>query len=270
MSFATYLVVKAKSHATYPKQPKLVTLHVNAALDQYSTTTSGGGGAVGAAPVLTSESPADGATVQSVSSIELVADHYVDWFNMRVTAPDGSVTTLDNRQGTSQSWSFSASAQSAYTVSGTMHTLSAGTKFIRLHLPRLAPGAYKLVLRASGLGRTATTVARIRISAKQPPLTIPKGQPLGIVVVRGAQVSGLSQLGAKLGPTFSVTTTLESGLLQAVDPRTSHAVAVLIDGDEVSISLLASLHAVLLEVQIVGLTTDPATALLARKAVRHS
>lgn len=493
MSFATHLVVKANSHATYAKQPKLVTLHVNAALDQYSTTTttttSGGGGTVGPAPQLTSESPADGSTVQSVSSIELVADHYVDWFNMRVTAPDGSVTTLDNRQGTSQLWSFSASAPGAYTVSGTInanngsgavgfsthftifvpasgggggtappvqatapptqsgaltaadgsatvvwpahafgdapvvvqvapvppaqvqnlppnsvvvnvsastmtgaavtalggvieiqfrnappgvaplvsqddatwrpvpeltspqlpagqadgffrdsantihlftrhltyfalavqaaqsklaiqvvapvrvwttgrdfvalqvnltvaarittswvdvkgrtvatqttHTLSAGTNFIRLHLPRLAPGTYKLVLRASGLGQTATTVAHIRISSKQPPLTIPKGQPLGVVVVRGAQVTGLSGLGAKLGPTFSVTTTLSSQLLQAVDPRTSHAVAVLVDFDEVPISLIASLHAVLPEVQIVGLTTDPATALLARKA----
>jgi hypothetical protein len=493
MSFATHLVVKAKSHATYAKQPKLVTLHVNAALDQYSTTTtttSGGGGAVGPAPVLTSESPADGATVQSVSSIELGADHFVDWFNMRVTAPDGSVTTLDDRQGTSQLWSFSASAQGAYTVSGTInanngsgavgisthftifvpassggggtappvqatapptqsgalasadgsatvvwpahafgdapvvvqvapvppaqvqnlppnsvvvnvsattmtgaavtalggvveiqfpnvppgvaplvsqdnatwrpvpeltspqlpegqadgffrdsaktihlftrhltyfalalqtaqsklaiqvvapvrvwttgrdfvalqinltvaarittswvdakgrtvatqttHTLSAGTNFIRLHLPRLAPGTYKLVLRASGLGQTATTVARIRISATQPPLPAPSaGRPLGIVVVRGAQVAGLNQLGAKLGSKFSVTTTLNSQLLQAVDPRTSHTVAVLVDFDEVPISLIASLHAVLPEVQIVGLTTDPATALLARKA----
>jgi len=37
---STHLVVTAKSHATYAKQPKLVTLHVNAALDQYSTTTT--------------------------------------------------------------------------------------------------------------------------------------------------------------------------------------------------------------------------------------
>ena len=510
LSIATHIVAKVTSSSTYAKHPKLVTLKLNAALDQYggggnnqggnnnnqggnNNNQGGGGGGVGRAPALTSASPGDGETLQSVSSIELISDEYVDWKNMRVTGPNGSVTTLDSRQGTSQRWSFGATAQGAYTISGTIngnngsgdvqiashftifvppsgggsqgsappaqatatpnqsgtvtssdgaativwpahtfgdtsvvvqvtpvpqavtqnlppnslvvqvtaatlsgqnsvsalggvleiqfhnappnaaplvsqdqttwravpqlsapqlpdgqadgyfrdsagtvhvytrhltffalsaqtaqsklavrviapariwtagrdfivlhidltaparitsswvdrsgrpvlnamqitHTLSAGTNLIRLHLPQLRPGTYRLVLRASGVGQLATTFARIRVSATQPPSVVRQAGPVGIVVVRGAQVPHLDQLGSLLGPKFSVTTTLGSQLFDAADPRATHTAAVLVDLDQVPVSLIASLHAVLPELQIIGLTSDATTAIAARKA----
>lgn len=75
----------------------------------------------------------------------------------------------------------------------------------------------------------------------------------------------MNQLGSKLGPAFSVTTTIRSQLFDATDPRATHAAAVLVDLDQIPISLIASLHAVLLELQIVGLTSDATTALAARR-----
>jgi hypothetical protein len=144
--------------------------------------------------------------------------------------------------------------------------LSAGTNLIRLHLPQLRPGAYRLVLSASGVGQLATTFSRIRISASQPPSVVRQAGPIGIVVVSGAQVAHLDQLGSKLGPTFYVTTTISSQLFDATDPRATHTAAVLVDLDQVPVSLIASLHAVLPELQIIGLTSDATTALAARKA----
>jgi hypothetical protein len=115
-------------------------VNMNAAVAQYGTTTSqndqggnnnnqggnnnnqgGGGGGIGEKPRIVSAAPGDGSTLQSVSSILLISDHFVDWTDLRVTRPDGSVTTLDTRQGTSQRWIFEASAPGLYSISGSLN-----------------------------------------------------------------------------------------------------------------------------------------------------
>jgi len=63
-----------------------------------------------------------------------------------------------------------------------------------------------------------------------------------------------------------VTWTDSSLLFTAVDPASTKTAGVVLDLDLVPVSLVASLHAVFPELQIVGLTSNPATASVDRQA----
>jgi hypothetical protein len=511
MSVATNLVVKAKSHATYAKQDQLA-VKMNAAVAQYGTTTNqndqggnnndqggnnnnqgGGGGGVGNKPNLVSAAPGDGSTVQSVSSILLVSDLYVDWTNLHVTRPDGSVTTLDNRQGTSQQWIFEASAPGLYSISGsfngnngsgtvdfsshftifvpstgggstqapppvqatvkptqsgtitssdgkativwaaeafsttpvvvqvspvpesavqnlppnslvmqvtasavgtnanvtalngvievqfpaaapglvplvssdgatwravpqlsglvlpagqpdgffrdsggTVHMLTrhltffalatpsastklvlkivssptiwtvdrkyvslylnltapakvssqwfdstgalvpsttqrtrvlrAGVTILRLRIPALAPGNYRLQVNASGIGQTATATKRIHVAAVQPRTPAPSSaRPAGVVVIDGTRRL-VAQLTAKLGARFAVTSSAGAALFDAIDPRSTRTVAIVVDLDTTPVSTIAAIHSVFPELEITAVASDPISAKAGRRA----
>jgi DNA-binding NarL/FixJ family response regulator len=99
------------------------------------------------------------------------------------------------------------------------------------------------------------------VSSAQPrPLVPSTAHPVGVIVVQGAGVRGLGLLAAKLGAKFAVTTVLSSDLFTAADPRTARVGVVVVDFDKVPVSVVSSIHAVLPELQVVGLASNAATA----------
>jgi len=159
MTLAGDIVTKAVSHKTYAKHPKLGLVRVNAALDEYGTTTTTATTTTAStttattttaatttvvatttvatttaapAPALTSSSPADGDTVTSVSSISLTANVSVTWSAVHVTKPDGTTTDLAGGSGTTIKDDFSATANGAYVVTTTM-TASGRSTAVTVH-----------------------------------------------------------------------------------------------------------------------------------------
>jgi hypothetical protein len=146
-------------------------------------------------------------------------------------------------------------------------TLRSGVTILRLRLPNLEPGSYRLQVQAAGAGQVTARTARLRIVKTQPWLpTAAAAKPLGIVVVSGTRPQPVHQLQTMLGPQFSVQPTLGSLLFTAVDPRTTRTAGVVVDLDAVPLTTVAGLHSVFPELPIVGLASDPATAKLYRRA----
>jgi ActR/RegA family two-component response regulator len=120
-------------------------------------------------------------------------------------------------------------------------------------------------MRAAGAGQQFGRTARIQVLAKQPWSPVIGGRrPIGVLVMQGTR--GLGQLAARLGPQFSVTSTLTSSVFSAADPARTKTSAVVVDLDLVPVTVVAELHAVLPELQIVGLTNNAQTAAIDRKA----
>jgi hypothetical protein len=143
-------------------------------------------------------------------------------------------------------------------------TLRSGVTILRLRLPNLRPGTYRLQVRADGAGQSTARTARLRI-VKTRPWTASGPKPLGVVVT-GPKPRQLHQLQTMLGPQFDVRTTIGSLLFTAVDPRTTRTAAVVVDLDTVPLTTVAGLHAVFPELQIIGLASDPASARKYRRA----
>jgi hypothetical protein len=143
-------------------------------------------------------------------------------------------------------------------------TLRSGVTILRLRLPNLKPGTYRLQVRADGVGQSTARTARLRI-VKTRPWTASGAKPLGVVVT-GPQPRQLHQLQTMLGPQFDVRTTIGSLLFTAVDPRTTRTAAVVLDLDTVPLTTVGGLHAVFPELQIIGLASDPASARKYRRA----
>lgn len=145
-------------------------------------------------------------------------------------------------------------------------TLRSGVSILRLRLPRLAPGPYRLQLQAEGSGQRAARTARLRVVKVRPSAVAPGAKPLGVVVVESPKQRQLSRLQAVLGSEFAVRTTVDSLLFGAVDPARTRTAAVVVDLDVVPLGRLAALQAVLPELRIVALASDPTSAVLARRA----
>jgi hypothetical protein len=163
-----------------------------------------------------------------------------------------------------KSWFSDASATPIPNTSQKTGTLRAGATILRLRLPNLPPGTYRLQLRAEGVGQATARTARIRILKTQP-WTI-GSKPLGVVVVTGPSQRRLHQLQAMLGPQFNVRTTISSLLYNAVDGQRGRTAGVVLDLDTVPLALVSGLHAVYPEVQIIGLASDAGTAKLYQRA----
>jgi hypothetical protein len=143
-------------------------------------------------------------------------------------------------------------------------TRHAGVTLLRVPLRVTKPGVYRLQLHADGLGQTVDRTARIRFVAARPASPVWQEGALRVAVVHGAR--GLDSLGRRLGKRFVVRRVTDAALYDAVDTSSRTAAAVVVvDLSTVPAYTLAELHALLPEVQIVGLAAQPA-----RAAASHS
>jgi hypothetical protein len=124
---------------------------------------------------------------------------------------------------------------------------------------------YRLQVHADGIGQVVNKTARIRFLQRRPLRVWQDSHRLRVTMVQGVRVRR-SALGDALGATWAVDTVADADLYSAVDPqnRTASA-AVVVDLATVPLPSLASLHAVLPELRIVGLTHDRRLAAAARR-----
>ena len=140
-------------------------------------------------------------------------------------------------------------------------TRRAGATVIRLPLVIPTPGLYKLQLHAVGSGQTANRTAKILFVEKQPAKPLVNGKPIGVVVIRGLNpYTGLDDL---LGSNFNVWRVSDANLYEAVNPggqaRAVKTAALVVNLDGVPLYTISQLHALLPELQIVGITKWPQT-----------
>ena len=135
-------------------------------------------------------------------------------------------------------------------------TRHAGVTILRVPLRVTAPGLYKLQLHAEGLGQAIDRTAKIRFVAARPDSPVWQEGAIRVAVIHGTR--GLGSLGRRLGKGFVVEHVADAALYGAVDTsyRTAAAVVV-VDLATVPAYTLAELHALLPEVQIVGLAAHP-------------
>jgi hypothetical protein len=136
---------------------------------------------------------------------------------------------------------------------------------LRVPLKVTKPGTYRLQVHADGIGQVVNRTARIRFVANRPasPLWQEAG-PLRVVVVKGLRVPQ-KRLAAALGSKYEVSTVADAALYAAVDPNDPRAAAaVVVDLASVPLPSLASLHALLPELRIIGVTADRALATAAQ------
>jgi len=135
-------------------------------------------------------------------------------------------------------------------------TRHAGATILRVPLHVSRPGLYKLQIHADGVGQVVDRTATIRFFANRPASPIWQDGAIRVAVVRGAQ--GLGSLDRRLGRHFVVRRIADAALYDVVDTsyRTAAAVVV-VDLGTVPTYTLAELHALLPEVQIIGLGDSP-------------
>lgn len=151
-------------------------------------------------------------------------------------------------------------------------TLKTGATIHRVYFPQgLRPGPYKIQVRATGTtGQKELKTAHLRILQSKPlsPLR-PAMNPVGLLIVRGAEASLLGLLPRQLGGGYSVATTGTSAqtIFQSADARTNRKLGgVVIDLDKLPIDVVVGLHDVFPELQIVALTSHPGDAARDRRA----
>jgi hypothetical protein len=115
-------------------------------------------------------------------------------------------------------------------------------------------------MHAEGAGQVVDRTARIRFVAKRPATPVWTDlRPLRVAVIRG--VKGMGSLDTKLGRGFVVRPVADAALYTVVDTGSRKAaMAVVVDLDTVPASTLASLHALLPELRIVGIGDHRARA----------
>jgi uncharacterized repeat protein (TIGR02059 family) len=144
-------------------------------------------------------------------------------------------------------------------------TRRAGSTVLRVPLRITKPGIYRLQVHADGIGQVVNRTARIRFVQHRPHTVWQDSRRLGVTMVQGVRVRR-SALGTALGARWAVDTVADADLYSAVDPQSrTAAAAVVVDLATVPLASLASLHAVLPELRIVGLTHDRRLAAAARK-----
>jgi hypothetical protein len=135
-------------------------------------------------------------------------------------------------------------------------TRRAGATVLRVPVKVKQPGLYRLQVHAEGAGQSVNKTARIRFVATQPKSPVwQSGKNLRVAVIQGARIGGL---GHALGPRYEVRTVSDANLYSAVDPIDPNAAAaVVVNLETVPLSSLASLHALLPELQIIGVSDKP-------------
>ncbi len=138
-------------------------------------------------------------------------------------------------------------------------TRHAGVTILRVPLRVTRAGMYRLQMHAEGAGQVVNRTAKIHFMPTRPASPVWQDGALRVAVVHGAKNLGL--LGRPLGKRFVVRATADAGLYDMLDTkyRTSAAVVV-VDLGTIPTYTLAELHALLPEVQIVGLAGNSTRA----------
>ncbi|HEX6788597.1 MAG TPA: invasin domain 3-containing protein [Gaiellaceae bacterium] len=135
-------------------------------------------------------------------------------------------------------------------------TRHAGVTIMRIPLRVTKPGVYRLQMRAEGGGQVVNRTATIRFLATKPSSPVWQTGALRVAVIRGA--GALGALGSRLGGRFVVKRIADADLYRVVDAKSpTAAAAVVVDLSTVPLYTLVELHALLPEVQIVGLGGSP-------------
>ncbi|HTZ05527.1 MAG TPA: SwmB domain-containing protein, partial [Gaiellaceae bacterium] len=144
-------------------------------------------------------------------------------------------------------------------------TRHAGVTILRVPMRVTVPGVYRLQMHADGIGQAVDATTKVRFLRSRPRTTATgRPHPLRVVVIRGAGAAPAS-LARELGGGYVVRTTSDAKLYDAVATGTStEASAVVVGLDSVPIKTLASLHALMPELQIVAVTNSPGLASQAR------
>jgi hypothetical protein len=136
-------------------------------------------------------------------------------------------------------------------------TRHAGVTILRVPLRVTKPGLYRLQMHADGLGQVVNRTALIRFLPERPASPVWQDvRPLRVTVVEG--VKGMGSLESRLGRGYLVRPVADAALYEAVDTKFPTAAAVVVvDLSTVPASTLATLHALLPELRIVGLSGSP-------------
>jgi hypothetical protein len=138
-------------------------------------------------------------------------------------------------------------------------TRHAGVTILRIPLRVTKTGYYRLRLHAEGGGQAVDRTATIKFIATKPSSPVWQTGAVRVAVIRGA--GALRALGSRLGGHFVVKRIADADLYRAVDATSpTAAAAVVVDLSTVPPNTLAELHALLPEVQIIGLGGLPARA----------
>jgi hypothetical protein len=143
-------------------------------------------------------------------------------------------------------------------------TRHAGVTILRVPLRITKPGMYRLQMRAEGVGQVVGRTAKINFMATKPASPIWQDGAVRVAVVRGAGHQSLDRL---LGNRFVVRRIADAALYDVLDTVSPNAAAVVVvDLGTVPNYTLSELHALLPEVQIVGLTATRTKAAYYRRA----
>ena len=138
-------------------------------------------------------------------------------------------------------------------------TRHAGVTILRIPLRVTKPGVYQLQMHAEGGGQAVDQTATITFLARKPSSPVWQAGATRVAVIRGA--GELDALGSRLGEQFVVEHIADADLYRVVDPASATAAAaVVVDLSTVPMYTLAELHALLPEVQIIGLGGSSAHA----------
>jgi hypothetical protein len=138
-------------------------------------------------------------------------------------------------------------------------TRHAGVTILRVPLRMKRPGLYKLQMHADGVGQVVNRTAKINFMPSKPRSPVWQDGALRVALVRGA--TGLGSLDSMLGKHFVVRRIADARLYDVLDTTSRTAAAVVVvDLGTVPTYTLTELHALLPEVQIVGLSGKPAKA----------
>jgi hypothetical protein len=138
-------------------------------------------------------------------------------------------------------------------------TRHAGVTILRVPLHVTKPGVYRLELHAEGAGQAIDQTAMVTFLAAKPHSPVWQAGPVRVAVIRGAGTLG--ELGKRLGHGYVVERIADADLYDvAARPTSTAAASVVVDLATVPLYTLVELHALLPEVQIVGLGGSPAHA----------
>ena len=143
-------------------------------------------------------------------------------------------------------------------------TRRAGVTILRVPLRVTRTGIYRLQMHAEGAGQVVNRTAKLNFMPSKPASPVWQNGALRVAVIRGTR--GLGSLAGRLGKHFVVRRTSDAELYDVLDTRYgTAAAAIVVDLGTVPTYTLAEMHALLPEVQIVGLTSTPAKAAYYRR-----
>ncbi|MHB8651058.1 MAG: SwmB domain-containing protein, partial [Gaiellaceae bacterium] len=136
------------------------------------------------APAFVSSNPDDGSTIASAAQLTLNANESVDWVNIQVTLPDGTVAALVQKTGQSVTWPFATNVPGLYVITGSLEVTGFSTPLLAhftIWIPPAIPGPDTPVVQKNGF---PTVASHVTSSDGQTQFSWPQGTWGDAVVVQ--------------------------------------------------------------------------------------